>query len=159
MINVILALKFVHVVFAAVMFGGWLAVACFMVFARRSGNASVIALVAQFAVRVELFVVAPAIVVQPVSGFPLGSAIGLTDIDSFWIGSSIVIYAIVLIAWLGALRVEFVIRRMARQASLGGTKLGKDYARRFRIWSALAAVILTGMILIYLLMVWQPRVG
>jgi uncharacterized membrane protein len=159
MIDVILALKFIHVLFAAVMFGGWLAVACFMVFARRSSNASVIALVSQFAVRVELFVVAPAFVVQPLSGFPLGSAIGLSDIDRFWFGSSIVIYAIVLVAWLAALRVEFGIRRMARQASLGGTKLGRDYARQFRIWSVLAAVILIGLVLIYLLMVWQPRVN
>ena len=159
MIDVILALKFVHVLFAAVMFGGWLAVACFMVFARRSGNASVIALVAQFVVRIELFVVAPAMVLQPVSGMPLESVIGLTDIDNFWIGSSIVLYAIVVLAWLGALRLEFIIRRLARQASLGGTKLGKDYARLFRIWSGLALLIFTGMVLFYLLMIWQPRLS
>jgi uncharacterized membrane protein len=159
MIDVILALKFVHVLFAAVMFGAWLAAACFMVFARRSRNASVIALVSQFVVRIELFVVAPAMVLQPVSGMPLASVIGLTDIDNFWIGSSIVLYAIVVLAWLGALRLEFVIRRMARQASLGGTKLGKDYARLFRIWSGLASLIFAGMVLLYLLMIWQPRLN
>ena|ERR1700744_3519885 len=159
MIDVILSLKFVHVLFAAVMFGAWLAIACLMVFARRSGNASVIALVAQFAVRIELFVVAPAIVLQPVSGFPLESAIGVSDVDNFWLGSSIVLYAIVVLAWLAALRLEFVIRRMARQASLGGARLGKDYARWFRIWSGLAAVIFAGLVLLYLLMIWQPRLN
>lgn len=157
MIDVILALKFVHVLFAAALFGGWLAVACFMVFAHRSRNTSVIALVSQFAVRTELFVVAPAMALMPVSGVPLESVIGLSDVDDFWLGSSIVVYAIVLAAWLAALRVEFVIRRMARQASLGGVKLGKDYPPRFRIWAALAAVILAGLVLLYLLMIWQPR--
>jgi uncharacterized membrane protein len=159
MINVILALKFVHVLFAAVMFGAWLAVACFMVFAHRSRNASVIAVVSQFAVRIEVFVVAPAMVLQPVSGMPLESVIGLSDVDNFWIGGSIVLYAIVVAAWLGALRLEFVIRRMARQASLGGTKLGKSYARLFRIWSALALLIFAGIVLLYLLMIWQPRLS
>ncbi len=159
MIDIILALKFVHVLFAAVLFGGWLAAACFMVFAHRSRNTSVVALVSQFAVRVELFVVAPALVLQPVSGFPLESVIGLSDVDDFWLGSSIVLYVIVLLAWLGALWVEFTIRRMARQASLAGMKLGKDYPRWFRIWAALAAVILAGLVLLYLLMIWQPRLS
>ena len=157
MIDVILALKFVHVLFAAIMFGAWLAAACFMVFARRSGNTSVVALVSLFVVRIELFVVAPAMVLQPITGFPLEAVIGLSNVDNFWIDSSIVLYAIVVLAWLGALRVEFVIRRMARQASLGGTKLGKDYRRLFRIWSGLAALIFAGLVLLYLLMIWQPR--
>jgi uncharacterized membrane protein len=159
MIDVILALKFVHVLFAAVMFGAWLAAACFMVFARRSGNASVVALVSLFVVRIELFVVAPAMVLQPVTGVPLETVIGLSNIDNFWIDSSILVYAIVVLAWLGALRAEFVIRRMARQASLGGTKLGKNYARVFRIWSGLAVLIFAGLVLLYLLMIWQPRLS
>ena len=159
MIDVILALKFVHVLFAAALFGGWLAVACFMVFAHRSRNTSVIALVSQFAVRIELFIVAPAMVLMPVSGFPLESVIGLSEVDDFWLGSSIVIYGIVLVAWLAALRSEFVIRRLARQASLGGVKLGKDYPRWFRIWIALAALVFAGLVLLYLLMIWQPRLS
>jgi uncharacterized membrane protein len=159
MIDVILALRFVHVLFAAVMFGAWLAAACFMVFARRSGNASVVALVSLFVVRIELFVVAPAMVLQPVTGVPLETVIGLSNIDNFWIDSSILVYAIVVLAWLGALRAEFVIRRMARQASLGGTKLGKNYARVFRIWSGLAVLIFAGLVLLYLLMIWQPRLS
>ncbi len=159
MINIILALKFFHVLLAAVMFGAWLAAACFMMFAHHSRNTSVGALVAQFAVRIELFVVAPAIVLQAVTGFPLESVIGLSDIDNFWIGSSIVLYAVLVLTWLGALRVEFAIRRTAREASLGGARLGKSYARLFRIWSMLAACVFAGMVLIYLLMIWQPRLS
>jgi uncharacterized membrane protein len=159
MINAILAVKFVHVLFAAVLFGAWLGVAAFMVFAHRSRNTSVIALVAQFSVRVELFLVAPAFVILPLSGFPLGNLIGLSGADDFWIGSSIVVYAVVLLAWLGALRVEFMIRKLARQASMDGAKLDTRYPRLFRIWAALAAVIFTGLLLVMLLMVWQPRLN
>jgi uncharacterized membrane protein len=157
MIDAILAVKFVHVLFAAALFGGWLCVAIFMVFAHRSRNPSVIALVAQFSVRIELFVVAPAFVIQPITGFPLGDLIGLSGADDFWIGASIVVYAVVLLAWLGALRIEFLIRGMARQVSLDGAKLGERYPRLFRIWAALAALIFAGLVLLFLLMVWQPR--
>jgi uncharacterized membrane protein len=159
MLDTILAVKFVHVLFAAVMFGAWLCVAAFMVFAHRSRNASVIALVAQFSVRVELFVIAPAILILPISGFPLGDLIGLSGSDDFWIGASIAVYAVVLLAWLGALRIEFLIRGMARQASLGGAKLEGRYPLLFRVWAVLAALIFTGLVLIFLLMVWQPRLN
>ena len=85
MIDLILAIKFVHLLAAAAMFGTWLGIAGFMLLAYRSGNPSVVALVAQFAVRIELFVVAPALALQPISGFPLAWAIGLTPLNEFWI--------------------------------------------------------------------------
>ena len=157
MIDAILAIKFVHVLFAAVMLGGWLAVAAFMVLAHRSRNASVIALVAQFAVRLELFIVAPALLLLPVSGFPLAAIIGLRPVDEFWIVASVAVFAAVVVAWLGALRLEFLIRRAARKAALGGVRLAEGYPRLFRIWLALAMIVLAGMVVLVLLMVWQPR--
>lgn len=157
MIDAILAIKFVHLLFAAIMLGTWLGAAAFMVFAHRSRNASVIALVSQFAVRLQLFFVAPALVLLPVTGFPLGVVIGLSPADDFWIDISLVIYAIVLAAWLGALRVEFRIRKLGRTAALSGARLAESYPRLFRIWLALACIILTGMVALILVMVWQPR--
>jgi uncharacterized membrane protein len=157
MIDLILAIKFVHVLAAAAMFGTWLGIAGFMLLAQRSGNPSVVALVAQFAVRLELFVVAPALALQPISAFPLAWAIGLDPINEFWIDVSLVIYAVVVAAWLVALRFEIRLRKMARQAALGHAPVDDAYPRLFRIWSALAGVILAGMIALLLLMVWQPR--
>jgi uncharacterized membrane protein len=157
MIDLILAIKFVHVLAAAAMFGTWLGIAGFMLLAQRSGNPSVVALVAQFAVRLELFVVAPALALQPISGFPLAWAIGLDPINEFWIDVSLVIYAVVVAAWLVALRFEIRLRKMARQAALGHAPVDDAYPRLFRNWFALAGVILAGMIALLLLMVWQPR--
>src|ERR1700689_5709215 len=157
MIDLILAIKFLHVLFAAAMFGTWLGLAGFMLLAYRSGNPSVVALVAQFAVRIELFVVAAAIALQPISGFPLAWAIGLTPLNEFWIDVASVIYVAVVAAWLVSLRIEIRLRNMARQAALGRGTLADDYPRLFRVWFALAAVILVTMVAIILLMVWQPR--
>jgi uncharacterized membrane protein len=157
MIDLILAIKFIHVLFAAAMFGTWLGIAGFMLLAYRSGNPSVVALVAQFAVRIELFVVAPALALQPISGFPLAWAIGLAPLNEFWIDVSLVLYAIVVAVWLASLRIEIHLRNMARQAALGRGTRADDYPRLFRIWFALAAFLPAAMVAIILLMVWQPR--
>ena len=157
MIDLILAVKFIHVLFAAAMFGTWIGIAGFMLLAYRSSNPSVVALVAQFAVRIELFVVAAALALQPISGFPLAWAIGLTPLNEFWIDVALVLYVVVVAAWLVSLRIEIRLRNMARQAALGRGSLAADYPRLFRIWFALAAVILAAMVALILLMVWQPR--
>jgi uncharacterized membrane protein len=157
MIDLILAIKFVHVLAAAAMFGTWLGIACFMLLAYRSGNPSVVALVAQFVVRIEVFVVAAAMVLQPVSGFPLAWAIGLTPLNELWIDVALILYVAVVAVWLVSLRIEIRLRNMARQAALGRGTLADDYPRLFRIWFALAAFLLAAMVAIILLMVWQPR--
>ena len=157
MIDAILAIKFVHLLAAGAMFGTWLAIAAFMLFARLSGNPSVVALVAQFVVRLELYVMAAALALQPLSGFPLAAAIGLSPADGFWIVLSLIIYVVVVAAWLVAVRIEMRMRKVARQAALGGAPFADTYPRLFRTWSALAAVILAGMIALFLVMIWQPR--
>jgi len=157
MIDFILAIKFIHVLLAAAMFGTWLGIAGFMLLAYRSGNPSVVALIAQFAVRIELFVIAAALALQPISGFPLAWAIGLTPLNEFWIDVSLVLYAAVVAIWLVSLRLEIRLRNLARQAALGRGTLADDYPRLFRIWFALAAFLLAAMVAIILLMVWQPR--
>ncbi len=157
MIDVIFAIKFVHVLAAAVTLGTWLALALFMVLAHQSGNTSVVALTSQFIVRVELIVVAAALVLQPLSGFPLAYAIGLFSFNEFWIMVSLLLYAATAVAWMAALRIELSIRNLAREAALNAVPLAADYRRLFGIWSVLAVPILGGMVAVFALMIWQPR--
>jgi uncharacterized membrane protein len=157
MIDLILAIKFIHVLAAAAMFGCWLGISGFMWLAYRSRNPSVMALIAQFAVRIELYVVAAAIALQPLSGFPLAWAIGIAPLNEFWIDFSLVLYVAVVAAWVVSLRIEIRLRNVAREAVLKRTKLPDDYPRLFRIWLMLACTILAAMTALILLMVWQPR--
>src|ERR1700757_4796938 len=100
MIDVIFAIKFVHELAAAVMAGTWFGLALFMLLAHRSGNTAVVALTAQFVVSGEKMLVAPALVLQAVSGLPLAWAIGLSPFSEFWIDVSLVIFAAMLLCWL-----------------------------------------------------------
>jgi len=157
MIDLIFAIKFVHVLAAAAMLGTWLCLAAFMLLAHRSGNTSVVALTSRFVVRIELMVVAAAVALQPVSGLPLAAAIGVSPFGEFWIVAASVLYLIVVAAWIAAVRLEIRIRDLTREAVLGSAPLPAVYWRWFRIWSALAGPILAGMVAIFALMIWKPR--
>jgi uncharacterized membrane protein len=157
MIDVIFAIKFAHLIAAALMLGSWLAIAIFVVLAHRSGNPSVVALIFQFVVRVEITVVAAAFALEPLSGFPLAWSIGLAPFNELWIDISLVIYLAMLACWLLAVRTEMQIRRLTRESALNAQPLGPSYRRLFRLWCALAGPILIGMTTVFALMVWQPR--
>jgi uncharacterized membrane protein len=157
MLDVIFALKLVHDLAAAAMFGAWLCIAIFMLLAHQSRNPSVVAVTSQFIVSVEKIVVAGAIALQPISGYPLGLAIGLTPLHEFWIEISLVFYAAIVACWLAAFRIEIRIRRLSRQAALNTIPLSQGYLRLFRAWSVLAVLILLGMAAVFAVMIWQPR--
>jgi uncharacterized membrane protein len=157
MIELIFAIKFVHLLAAAAMFGTWLAVAVFMQLAHRSRNTAVVALTSRFAVSVELIVMIAAIALQPISGFALASAIGVSPFDEFWIVLSLVLYGVVVAIWFVVLRIEIRIRNLTRQAALDGVPLPDAYRRLFRFYSVLVWPALGGMVVLFLLMVWQPR--
>ena len=157
MIDLIFAIKFVHVLAAAVMFGTWLGIAVFMLLAHRSGNTSVVALTSRFAVSVEKLVMIAAIALQPISGFPLAWAIGFSPLDEFWITLSLALYVAVVAGWLAVLRIEIRIRNITGQAALDGVPLPDTYWGLFRLYSALVWPAIAGMVALFLLMVWQPR--
>jgi uncharacterized membrane protein len=157
MLDLIFALKFVHVFAAAIMLGVWLCLAVVMLLGRRSVNPPVVAVTAQFVVDIEKMIMAPAIAAQPVSGFPLAWAIGLAPLSEFWLVASLGLFVIAVVCWLGAFRVETRIRRLSRQAALAAVALPDDYRRMFHIWSALAAAGLLATTALFALMVWQPR--
>ena len=158
MLNLIFAIKFVHVLAAAAMLGTALAVALFMLIADRSGNVSVIAVTARFAVLVELMVMIPALALQPISGFPLASAVGLT-LGEFWIMLTLLIYALIVAGWLAVLVLEIRIRDLTQEAVLAGLPLPEAYFGMFRLYTVLVWPTLAAMILVFALMIWQPRMS
>jgi uncharacterized membrane protein len=157
MIDAIFAIKFVHVLAAAAMLGTWLGLAAFMWLAHRSKNTSVVALISQFVVTVEKTVMIPAILLQPLSGFPLAYAIGLQPFGELWILISLAFYAAIVVCWILAMRAEIRIRDLAREAALQSEPLPKSYRQKFRTWRLLAVPLLIGMVCLFALMIWQPR--
>ena len=157
MLDLIFAIKFVHMIAVAAMFGTWLCIAVFMLLAHGSGNASVVALTSGFVVRAEMMLMAAAVALQPISGFPLAWAIGLAPLNEYWIVLSLAIYAAVVAAWLAIVGIEMRMRNVTREAALSGAPLPDAYRRLFRLWSVLAVAFLAGIIAVMALMIWQPQ--
>ncbi len=156
MLDVIFIVKFVHMIAMAVMFGTWICIAAFMLFAYRSRNASVVAITVLFAVRAELLLMIPAIALQPLAGFPLAVAIG-ERFDEYWLEVSVVIYVAVVAAWLANFLIELRMRKVTQDAAMDSMPLPGSYRRMFLIWSALTVAGLIGLTAIMALMIWQPH--
>jgi uncharacterized membrane protein len=157
MLDLIFALKFVHVLAVAAIVGGWLCLAIFMVMAHRASNTAVVALTSRFVVKVELMVMAAAMAILPLSGFPLAYAIGLSPLNEFWIVASSALYIVIAACWLLALRIEMRIRDLTREAALASVPLSDAYRRLFRRWCGFAVPLSLGMLAVFALMIWQPR--
>jgi uncharacterized membrane protein len=152
----LLPLKFVHMVSMAVMLGTWLGVAMFMLLAHRYGKAPVMALISVIVVRIELWVMLPAVVLQPLVGLPLAFAVR-SSATEYWLEVSAVIYAAVAFLWFIDLLIEMRIRRLSRDAALAAGPLPSSYRPLFWVWSLFTIIGLAGMIAIMALMIWQPQ--
>jgi uncharacterized membrane protein len=97
------------------------------------------------------------VVVQPVSGFALASAIGLAPLHEPWILVSIALYILVGLCWLPAVFLQMRMRDLANDAAINGKPLPDRYRRLFRIWFALGWPAFAGVLAIFVLMIWQPN--
>ena len=149
--------KYLHVLGAIVILGTGTGIAFFMLMAHRTGHAGVIAVTARFVVIADLIFTATAVVVQPVSGFALAWAIGLSPLREPWIVVSILIYILVGLCWLPVVFIQMRMRDLANEAAINGKPLPDRYRRLFRIWFALGWPAFAGVIAIFVLMIWQPH--
>src|SRR3954465_11308586 len=94
-----LALKYLHVIGAAVLLGTGAGIAFFMLRAHLTGEAAVIAAVARIVVLADLLFTATAVVAQPITGIALVHQAGYSLTDS-WIMLSIVLYLVTGAFWL-----------------------------------------------------------
>jgi uncharacterized membrane protein len=150
-------LKLIHVLGASVLFGTGIGIAFFMLMAHRTGHPGVIAVTARFVVIADLIFTASAVIVQPLSGFALASAIGLSPLREPWIVISIALYILVGLCWLPAVFIQMRMRDLANKAAINGEPLPDRYRRLFRIWFALGWPAFAGVIAIFVLMIWQPN--
>jgi len=155
--ELIFLFKFVHFIGAAVLFGTGIGIAYFMLMAHRTGHAGVIAVTARFVVIADFIFTATAVIVQPLSGFALASAIGLSPFEEQWIVLSLLLYVLVGLCWLPVVFIQIRMRNLAHGAAVNATPLPAEYRRLFRVWFALGWPAFAGVLTIFALMIWQPH--
>lgn len=147
----------VHDIGACVLLGTGVGIALFMALAQRTEHAGIIAITARFAVTANLILVAAAVVVQPLSGFALAWAIGLSPSQEPWIALSVPLYVVAVGCWLPTIFIEMRIRDLAQEAALKEAPLPARYRRLARIWFWLGWPALFAVLGIFVLMIWQPH--
>src|SRR4051794_21141417 len=129
------ALKFLHLIGAAVLLGTGAGIAFFMLLAHRSGDARVIAGVARIVVIADYLFTASAVLVQPITGAWMAHIAGYRLFSS-WIGWSIFLYLVTGAFWLPVLWMQAQMRDLAALAVRENAPLPDRYHRLFRMWFA-----------------------
>ncbi len=150
-----LALRLVHILSAAVLFGTGLGTAYFMWRADRSGDIAAIAVTAGHVVRADYLFTAPAVVVQPLSGFVMAQRLG-TNLDEGWLLLAIALYVVVGACWLPVVWLQVRARDLARAARAENRDLPPEYHRAMRLWFVLGWPAFISVIAIFALMVFKP---
>ena len=107
-----LALKYLHVIGAAVLLGTGAGIAFFMLLAHRTGDAGVVAAVARIVVIADILFTATAVVVQPITGTLLAWIVGYSLLDG-WILLSIALYLLTGAFWLPVVWMQMRMRDLA----------------------------------------------
>ena len=105
----------------------------------------------------DLVFTATAVVVQPITGFVLAWAIGLSPLDESWIVASLLLYVAVGLCWLPVVFIQIRIRNLAREAAVKAEPLPQRYYRLYRTWFWLGWPAFAGVLAIFALMIWQPH--
>ena len=153
--NAYLLLKTVHILSAALLFGTGLGTAFFMWFTHRSGDVRAIARVAHLTVLADWLFTAPAVVVQPLSGFALMHMAGY-DGRQPWLQLAFALYPVAGACWIPVVVLQRRARDLACKAAREGTALPVAYAQAMRWWFALGWPAFAAVIATYWLMVAKP---
>jgi uncharacterized membrane protein len=153
-----LALKFLHVIGAAVLLGTGAGIAFFMLLAHRTGDAATVASVARIVVIADFVFTATAVVVQPITGFLLAWIVGDSLLDG-WILLSIALYLLTGAFWLPVVWMQMRMRDLAAEAVREAKPLPAQYHRLFRLWFAFGFPAFGAVVAIFWLMIAKPQLG
>lgn len=150
-----LALKYLHVIGAAVILGTGAGIAFFMLMAHRTGEAAFVARTAGIVVVADALFTATAVVAQPVTGYLLAREIGVPLTDP-WLLASLGLFVVAGLFWLPVVWIQARLRDLARAAALAGAPLPAAYHRLFRVWFACGFPAFGAVMAIVWLMIAKP---
>jgi uncharacterized membrane protein len=153
-----LLLRWLHVVGATVLLGTGVGIAFFLVMANRSKDARIVAHTAAVVVIADWLFTATAVVLQPITGAMLASALGWR-LSEGWIVLSLALYVFTGLFWLPVVWMQHKMRDLARAAAERGEPLPAAYHRLHRWWFACGVPAFFSVLAIIWLMIARPHIG
>lgn len=152
------ALKFLHLIGAAVLLGTGAGIAFFMLLAHMTGKAATIAEVARIVVIADFMFTATAVIAQPITGVALAWHVGYSLLEG-WIVASLILYVITGAFWLPVVWMQMEMRKLAEAAVQSGKPLPPRYHRLFRTWFAFGFPAFAAVLGIFWLMIARPELS
>lgn len=149
-------LRLVHILGAIVLFGVGLGSAFHMWRAGRSGEVAAVAVVTRSVVLVDALFIAPAVVVQPVTGVLLAQALGWS-LGAGWILVAVGLYLLIGVCWLPVVWIQVRMARLSSRCADQRIPLPPLYHRLAAWWFWLGWPAFAAMIGIVHLMVLRPE--
>lgn len=154
--DVLLLLKWMHVIGACVLLGTGAGIAFFMLMAHWTKDVKVIAHTASIVVVADTIFTATAAILQPVTGVLLAWRSGW-ELSEGWIVASLFLYVFIGLFWLPVVWIQIQLRNLARIAWEEGTVLPSRYFRLFRIWFVSGFPAFIAILTIVWLMLAKPE--
>jgi uncharacterized membrane protein len=151
-------LRLIHVLGATVLLGTGAGIAFFMVLARRTNNATLIAHVSGTVVVADTVFTATTAIVQPITGYLLAQEVGWPLTDG-WIVLSLILYIVTGVFWLPVVWIQIRLRDMARLAAARGEPLPERWYHLYRVWFACGFPAFSAVIAILWLMLMKPDIA
>ena len=151
------AVKYLHLIGAAVLLGTGAGIAFFQLMAHRGGNVDAIAAVARIVVIADFLFTATAVVLQPITGVVLAGLDGY-PLGEGWIVLSIALYLLTGVFWLPVVWMQIRMRDLAAVAARAAQPLPRQYHRLFRIWFAFGFPAFAAVLAIFWLMMTRPSI-
>ena len=151
-----IALKFIHVVGAAILLGTGAGIAFFLYWAERHEAPSSIAATLRTVVVADYVFTATAAVAQPITGLWLVYLVGY-PLNQTWIVASLGLYGLVAVCWLPVVVIQIRMRNLASEAvAAGAAALPEAYWRLSRVWFWLGWPAFLSVLAIVWLMIARP---
>lgn len=155
--DLLILVRWLHVLGAAVLLGTGAGIAFFMLMARRSGRPELIAHVAGTVVIADLLFTATAVVAQPATGAILAHLTGWRLTEG-WIVASLGLYVLTGICWLPVVWIQLQLRDLARAAAAAGSDLPARFHRLYALWFVLGVPAFAAVLAIIWLMLARPAI-
>jgi len=156
--DLVTIVRWLHVLGATVLLGTGAGIAFFMLMARRTGRAELIAHVAGTVVVADVVFTATAVVAQPLTGAWLAHLIGWR-LSEGWLVLSLGLYVLTGACWLPVVWIQLKLRDLAREAAAAGTNLPDRFHRLYRLWCALGVPAFGAVLAIAWLMLARPAIA
>ena len=149
------AVKYLHLIGAAVLLGTGAGIAFFQLMAHRTGHATTIAAVARIVVIADFLFTATAVVIQPITGVILAWLDGY-PLGEGWIVLSLALYLVAGAFWLPVVWIQMRMRDLALGAARAAQPLPRQYHRLFYTWFAFGFPAFGAVLAIFWLMITRP---